>query len=92
MAVAVVFTPPSMTAAHYDSVIEGLKKAGEYPPPGLISHVCFGSGDQLRVVDVWESEGSFKAFAERLVPNIPRVLGADVAEPEFGPVHALLVL
>ena len=82
MAIALVFTPASMTAAHYDDVIKRLEAAGAGAPPGRLYHVCFGSGDRLRVVDVWESQETFDAFGRTLMPILigrPRGAAGPVA-------------
>lgn len=67
MALALLVNPPSMTAAQYDDVMQALEEAGAGTPPGRLYHACFGSGDRLRIVDVWESPESLDAFLETLL-------------------------
>ena len=49
MSILVRFSPPSMTAEQYDSIVERLYKEGVHPDPGLELELCFGSGDQMKV-------------------------------------------
>jgi hypothetical protein len=79
-----------MSAAQYDDVIERLEAAGAGAPPGRLYHVCFGSGDRLRVVDVWESQEAFDAFGRTLMPILQGV-GVDPGQPEVAPVHNTIV-
>jgi hypothetical protein len=65
MAIAAIFTPPSMTPAQYDEVVRRLEAAGAGTPPGRSHHVAFGSGSNLRVVDVWETPETFNALDRR---------------------------
>jgi hypothetical protein len=41
------------------------------------------------VFDVWESQQSFEAFGETLVP-IMRELGSDPGQPQVSPVHNII--
>src|SRR3569832_1608832 len=86
MAVTVVFTPHSMTAAQFDEITARLARAGAERPAGRLFHVCDGIGDQLRVIDVWESGEQLELFAQTLMP-ILQDLGIDVAQPAVSPVH-----
>ncbi len=49
MSILVRFSPPSMTAEQYDTILERLYKEGVHPDPGLELELCFGSGDQMKV-------------------------------------------
>jgi hypothetical protein len=68
-------------AATYARIIDGI---GTDLPEGLVVHVAIAKPEGgLRYVDVWESEGDFKRFAdERLHPVIHPML-AEV----FGEQH-----
>ncbi len=89
MTLTMYFTPRSMTATQYDEVIQRLEAAGEGAPSGRTFHVCFGSDDRLRVVDVWDSQESFDAFAETLGP-ILNELGIEAGDPEVSRVHNVI--
>jgi hypothetical protein len=79
-----------MTSAQYDEIIKRLEKAGAGAPKGRLYHVCYGSGDQLCVTDVWESEETFEQFGKTLMPILQEV-GVDVGQPVISPVHNMIV-
>ena len=86
MAIAVVFTPPSMSAEQYDEIIRKLKSAGAGKPKGRLHHFCYGSGEQLRVFDMWDSPESFEAFGKTLRPILSEV-GLDPGAPVVSDIH-----
>jgi len=88
MAIAVLFTPASMNAAQYDDIVRRLEAVNAFPPPHLVSHTCFGAGDQLRVMDVWESRESFERFGQTLLP-IVQAAGVDPGVPQLFEVHSV---
>jgi hypothetical protein len=89
MAITVTFTPPSMTTAQYDEIIRRLEQAGAGAPQGRLYHVCYGSGDQLRVTDVWASSETFERFGQVLMP-ILQELGVDPGQPTIRPAHNIV--
>ena len=89
MAITLSFAPRSMTAQQYDDVIRRLEAAGAGAPPGRLYHVATGTGDRLRVVDVWDSQESFEAFGRTLMPILQEV-GIDPGQPEVAPVHKII--
>jgi hypothetical protein len=82
MAILVRFAPTSMTVEQYDAVGKQLEPS--WPPDGLQLHVCFGSGDQLKVSEVWESREKLDVFGATLMPILEQN-GVDVqgTQPEF---------
>jgi hypothetical protein len=82
MSILVRFAPASMTAEQYEAVGNQLQES--WPPEGLELHVCFGSGDQLKVSEVWESREKLDAFQVTLLPILEQN-GIDVrsTQPEF---------
>lgn len=86
MAIAVLFTPASMNAAQYDDIIRRLEAVNAFPPPHLVSHTCFGAGDRLRVMDVWDNREAFDRFGQTLLPLV-HAAGVDPGVPEFFEVH-----
>jgi hypothetical protein len=90
MSILCRFAPSSLSAEQYDESIRRLQEAGPWPPDGLELHVCFGSGDPLRVSEVWASQEQFEAFGERLMPILEEV-GIGAGEPEVIPVHNVIV-
>ena len=90
MALSVAFTPKSMNTARYDEIIRQLEQAGQGAPQGRLYHVCFGSSDELRVTDIWNSVEELQQFGATLMP-IAEKLGVDVGQPEITPVHNSIV-
>jgi hypothetical protein len=86
MAIAVHFTPKSMSNAKYDEIIKRLEQAGAGAPKGRIYHVCYGGESDLKVLDVWDSQENFDAFGQTLMPILQEV-GVDAGEPEISQVH-----
>ncbi|HEX4966040.1 MAG TPA: hypothetical protein VF173_34840 [Thermoanaerobaculia bacterium] len=89
MAFAIAFRPAVMNAAQYDECIRQLQAAGASSPEGRLYHVCHGTGDQLRVLDVWESMETFQQFGATLGPILQQI-GVDPGAPEITPVHNTL--
>lgn len=92
MAFVVIYEGLGMTQAMYERISRGLgngkgppRKTGEWPVPGLISHVAGPTSDGLIVVDVWESEEAVRHFGEILYPLV-REAGAALMEPKVYPV------
>lgn len=90
MAVLVRFTPSGMTSAQYDSASKKLQEAGAWPPAGLLAHVCFGSDDDLRVSEVWESRQHQEKFAGALMPVLQGEGIGFSGEPEWLEVEGYL--
>lgn len=88
MAISVYFHPEGMTLDQFNEVHRRLLAAGAAEPPGRIHHSCFGEDGQLMVYDVWESEESFQAFGQTLMPILGEI-GLDPGEPAVMPVHRL---
>ena len=68
MALGMYFTPSSFTPARYDDAIKRLEEAGAGSPPGRLYHVAMEADGLIQVFDVWESEATFQAFGETLLP------------------------
>ena len=91
MAFAFLIEPPSMTAAQYDEIMHGLDAAGAGSPAGRLFHACLGSGDQLRILDIWESRESLDEFVESLLRLPGEWEGLDPGEPETVALHNVIV-
>jgi len=89
MALGFYFTPSSFTPAQYDDVISRLEAAGAGAPAGRLHHVALETDGQIQVFDVWDSQESFDAFGETLVP-IMGAIGADPGQPRVLPVHKII--
>ncbi len=89
MSVLIRFAPASLTAQQYDESVRRLEQAGAWPPDGLDYHVCFGSGNNLRVSEIWDSQEQLDAFGERLMPVLAEV-GIEPGEPELMDIHNIV--
>lgn len=90
MALALYFKPSGFPAATYDEAVKRLEDAGAGNPAGRLYHVAWASDDgQIKVFDVWDSQESFDAFGETLVP-IMAELGADPGQPDVATVHNIV--
>jgi hypothetical protein len=82
MALAILFSPESMTEEQYRETLRRVEAAGEgATSPGKIFHLCYRAGGALRVLDVWENEASFQRFGGVLMP-ILREIGIDPGAPQ----------
>jgi hypothetical protein len=68
MAVLIRFAPSGLTSEQYNNVGQKLQDGGDWPPPGLLAHVCFGTSGNLRVSEVWESREQLDKFGQKLMP------------------------
>ncbi len=89
MSLLVRFAPPSLTATQYDDAVRRLTEEGVHPADGLDYEICFGSGDKLRVSQVWDSQEQLDAFGARLMPILAE-LGINPGEPEVVEVHNII--
>ena len=79
MAIGVFFYPDEMTEDQYREVLRKLEAAGQGSPQGRRHHFAFGDASSVMIVDVWDSQEDFAAFAEALGPILEE-LGIE-AEP-----------
>jgi hypothetical protein len=89
VSVLIRFAPDSLTADQYDAVVRRLNDSGVFPAEGLEYEVCFGSGDKMRVSQVWDTQENLDAFGARLQPILQEV-GIDPGQPEIVPVHNVI--
>jgi hypothetical protein len=83
MSIVVRFSPTNVTTEKYDETLRRLKEAGEFPPDGMEYHILFGSDENLRVSEIWDSREQLEAFGERLMPILSDVGIEFSAEPEI---------
>ena len=83
------FAPLSMTAEQYDAIVARLYEEGIHPAPGLELEVCFGSGDQMKVSLLFDSQEEFEAFGARL-QQVLADMGMDPGQPEVVEVHNVI--
>jgi hypothetical protein len=90
MAIGIYFAVQGMSADKYDDVIRKLEDAGQGAPAGRAYHCAFEGENGLQVFDVWDSQETFDAFGETLMP-ILAAAGIDPGEPMISPVHNIIV-
>jgi hypothetical protein len=83
------FSPPSLSAEQYDEVVRRLTEQGVLPADGLDYELCFGSDDNLKVSQVWDSQEQLDAFGARLRPILAE-LKINPGEPEVLEVHNII--
>ena len=89
MSILIRFSPPSLTAEQYDAVVARLYEEGIHPAPGLELEVCYGSGDQMKVSVLFDSQEHLDAFGARLQPILAE-MGMNPGEPEIIEVHNVI--
>ena len=90
MSVVVRFSPTNVTKEKYDESLRRLEEAGEFPPEGMDYHVAFGTDDNLRVSEIWDSREQLQAFGDRLMPILTE-LGIEFSgEPEVLEIHNIV--
>ena len=62
MSVLIRFAPASLTAAQYDDAVQRMTEAGIYPAEGLEYEICFGSGDKMKVSQVWDTKEQLRSL------------------------------
>jgi hypothetical protein len=67
MSIVVRFHPSNLTAERYDESHPKVEAAG-FPPEGMDYHVCFGTGDELTVSEIWDSREQLEAWGAKLMP------------------------
>ena len=85
MAIGALFEGPGVTQQQYDAVFKEVIPDGK-PPLGMVSHIAGPIEGGWRVVDVWESEQTFKTFGDKLIPAMQRAGFAPI-EPKVWPIH-----
>jgi hypothetical protein len=90
MSVVVRFNPTNVTKEKYNESLRRLEEAGEFPPEGMDYHVAFGTDDNLRVSEIWDSREQLQAFGDRLMPILTE-LGIEFSgEPEILEIHNIV--
>ena len=90
MAICVYFPVQGMSTDKYDDILSKLEAAGQAAPAGRTYHVAFEGENGLQVVDVWDSQETFDAFGETLMPILAEV-GVDPGDPMVAPVHNVII-
>jgi hypothetical protein len=90
MSILVRFHPKNLTAEQYDQVVRQEEGTDMFPPVGREYHVCFGTGGDLRVSEIWDSTEQLQAYGEILMPMLADAGVELSAEPEVLEVHNII--
>lgn len=91
IALHIISKPDPQTRQKYESTFAKLDELHARHPAGRLSHVSWTVGDELHVLDVWESRDQFEAFFLVLGPILGE-LGMELAgPPEIGEAIQVLV-
>ena len=89
MALGIYFAVQGMTAEKFSTVHERLEAIGQANPSGRTFHAGFHVDGGIHVFDVWESQDSFEAFGQHLMPILAE-LGIDPGEPRIGEIELIM--
>ena len=89
MSLVIRFSPPSLTAEQYDTVVQRMYDEGILPADGLDYELCFGEPGHLKVSQVWDSQEQMDAFGAKLMP-ILNEFGIEPGQPEVLEVHNII--
>jgi len=89
MSILVRYTPTGVTKQQYDESLPRIEESGQWPPDGLEYHVAFGSSDNLRVSEIWDSREQWEEFGKRLMPLLAE-FGIEAGEPELLEIHNIV--
>jgi hypothetical protein len=92
VAILIRFTPNGLTSEQYNAVGQKLQDGANWPPDGLLAHVCFGTSGNLRVSEVWESRELQEQFAQRLMPVLEEENVDLSGEPEIIEVEGYFMI
>ncbi|MDX6655263.1 MAG: hypothetical protein QOH62_56 [Solirubrobacteraceae bacterium] len=87
MAVGIIQDFAEGDAAKYDEVVRKMDLNGQMPSGGLFHVAGPGPDGGWRVVDVWESEAAFQAFAEGSIGPLTAEAGMDRPQVRTFEVH-----
>lgn len=66
-----------------------VQSGAQWPPDGLMMHVCFGDDGDLKVSEIWESREQFEAFSAKLEPVLAQAGVKLAGPPEIYEIHTL---
>ena len=87
--VIVIFNIPRFSTTLYDKFVQEMQKNDNLKHEGREYHAAAHDGDQMVIVDVWESEEDFKEFGNKLMPLFV-MNGITPPKPRVIPVHNIL--
>lgn len=91
MSIVVRFNPTNVTTEKYEESLRRLEASGAWPPDGLQLHVLFGSENDLKVSEIWDSQEQLQTFGERMMPILDEIGIEFSGPPDVFEVHNLIV-
>jgi hypothetical protein len=85
--IMVQFNIPGMTLKQVDQAWDALRASGYAHPKGLVHHTNAAHGNNILIVDVWESQQDWDNFGPVLGPILGK-LGVADTQPLIVPVHS----
>ena len=89
MAVIVMMHPKDMDADSYDQASAALVEAGIGQPAGRLLHASWDTPKGWHIMDIWESEEEYAAFAATLAPILAKA-GLAPQTPKIYPAHNII--
>jgi hypothetical protein len=90
MATLIRYSPSALTREQYDKVNEILQSTGNPDPPNELKlHVLFGDDGNLRISEIWDSEGAWRESYDNAIRPALEQAGVQHTEPEILQVHEL---
>ena len=86
MSIVVRYHPAGLTGETYDRVSSKVQESN-WPPDGLVLHVCFGTEGDLKVSEVWDSQEQWQAHTQELMPVLQEHGVEFAGEPEVFEAH-----
>ena len=89
MSVVIEFQPKSLTTKQYDEIVRRMEIMDGENPRGRTYHVCYKTGNTLKLFNVWDSSKDFDRFSQKLNP-ILKELKIDLGRPEIHDIHKIM--
>jgi hypothetical protein len=86
MSIVVRYHPAGLTGETYDKVSSTVRESN-WPPDGLVLHVCFGTDGDLKVSEIWDSQEQWQAHTQELMPVLQENGVEFAGEPEVFEAH-----
>jgi hypothetical protein len=80
---------PGSRPRKYDTTLAQIDEAGQGTPDGRLYHVALETDGEIQVYDIWESQASFDAFGETLLPILTGA-GIGLNPPMVATVHNVI--
>ncbi len=90
MAIVIKFKHLGFSKDKYLEVIKQLEIAGQGNPKGRFYHVCYGSDNEVDILDVWNNMEDFEAFGETLIP-ILTAMNIQLGKPDIQEIFGVII-